>query len=551
LRRLWTTRTALEALVVFAVTAGVRWLGIEQEAIHDELHHVLAAKSYLADGSLAIGDGEPYLRGKTLTVMIAWLFSTLGESLVVARLPALVAGSLLSVTLYLWLCALGERAAGWIAAVLVALNPDAIIASQWARFYTLQELSFLLGSIAAFSLMRRRGTARRDLALAGLAGAGLGFAVHLQITSTIGVAGLLLAAILHGVVPLFSGPRPSPQRWQIAGLLAALAALGLLASWKLGMIDWWLRVASYTALWAADSAGAYRYYYGILLENYSVLWPLLPLLGLLAASRQPLLAMQSASIFGVAFLAHSLLAWKAWRYIEYAMPFFYLLVALGAVEGIRRLAAALPDLLTRLLPFSLAPARLRALATVSLVLVLGFAALGNRSFFSSLKLMRVSDPGLSFPGMIHQEGSLSWSATAARIAPLLEEVETVVSSDSLKALYYLGRIDYEFNRDHLFTEQMEPEFHIDSATGFPVVSQPDSLRRIIDCHRSGLVVAERRLWGVPWSMPEDTTRLIAARARSLPLPPEWGMLVYRWDSPVRADAQGCPPAARTTGEADG
>ena len=54
------------------------------------------------------------------------------------------------------------------------------------------------------------------------------------------------------------------------------------------------------------------------------LWPLFPLLVLIAARRQPLLAWLACAVFAVALVTHSVLPWKAWRYFAYAMPFFFI-----------------------------------------------------------------------------------------------------------------------------------------------------------------------------------------------------------------------------------
>lgn len=549
-RQAW--RIALEAGAVFALAAAIRLAGIHQEAIHDELHHVLAARAWLETGTLSIAGGEPYLRARPFTLLIAGLFSLFGESLAVARLPALIAGSLLCSLAFVWLACLRQRGAAWFAALLLALDPHAVVASQWARFYTIQEVAFLVGSAAIFAWMRGVASSARAAALAAGAAACFGIAIYLQLTCAIGVAGVALAALPVLGRPWLVGAEGRPR----IGVLAGLAAGGLLAlglAWRLGVWAWLVDMATYTDLWAASQAGAYRYYYGILLEDYAAFWPLFPLLWLLALRRRPDLAWFAGIVFGVSFAAHSLLAWKSWRYFEYAMPMFAFVCGLGCVEALARLRAWLPQLLDRFVP-NLGSLRQRQTAVLALVAaVSGFALVSNRALLETARAVRAGDPSLSFPGMLRANGTLSWSSAGAELADVSAQVDAVVSSDALKALYYLGRVDYELNRDHLqMGNGIEPEFTLDGPSGRPVVSEPESIERIMACHGSGLVIAERRLWGTSWSVPEETARWIAAHASEAELPEAWGLLAFRWETPS-PDRSRCParrnPSASNAGGA--
>ena len=528
---------------MFAIAALPRAAGLGQEAIHDELHHVLAARGLLEDGLPAVEGAEPYRRAYPLTLAIAGLFAAFGESLAVARLPALVAGALIPVALFLWLSWLRERAAAWLAALLAAFDPAALVSSQWARFYTIQELSFTLAAISVFALLARRPRAAAAALLGGAALAGLGFAIYLQLSCAIGAAGLALSALPICGRPLLERWRASerPGLWLALGLAGAVLVVG--GSVWVGLWRWAWYMASYTDLWGAGGAGEFRYYYGILLERWPGLWPLWPLWLLLAARRQPVLALLSGSVFALAFAVHSAMAWKAWRYFEYAMPFFFVSSAIGAVEGLRLLRSALPAWLTPLFPAPPPPVVLRAASALLAVTVAGFALVANRALLETARLVRVGDPTLSFPGMIHAEGTLSWSRAAERIAPLLAGADAVVASDALKALYYLGRVDYELNRDHLSGgDALRPELSLDGPSGRPVVSEPATLRRILSCHTSGVVVAERRLWGAPWSVPSETVRLLEAHTAPHELPPEWGIVVQTWNVPLGSEAA-CPVRA--------
>jgi hypothetical protein len=529
------TQLTFEALAIFAIAAAVRLAGIQHEALHDELHHVLSAMAYVDTGSFSIADGKPYVRAMPFTWTIAGLFSVFGESLLVARAPAVVAGALLATVVYLWLAVLRERAAGWIAALLLAIDPEAIVMSQWARFYTWQQLSFLLGTAATFALLLRP-TLRRSLVFGGMAASLFAFGISLQPTCAIGVAGVAVAVLPilgHSVFSL--GPA---RRGLAVGASALLVVLTAVAWWT-GIFDPVIALATYVDLQAASGAGYYRYYYGILADNYGGLWPLFPLLLLIAARRQPLLAWFAGAVFAVALVTHSVLPWKSWRYFAYAMPFFFIAAGLGVVEAIRMLGSALPGLMRRLAPIELTPALLRKLSLIALIACVGFWAAGNRAFLSSARLLGTHDSSMSVPGM---EGTLSWSSARSMLDPMVAAADVVITSDALKAIYYLGRANYEISRTHLYRrEGARPEFSRDRPTGLPVISEPSSLNRLLNCYDTGLIVIERVAFGVSSYVPDELARFISEKAESVELPPEWGLVVFRWSGPQGDRSTECPP----------
>ena len=145
-------RTALvEAVVISAIALAIRLPGIGQDAGGDELYHILAAQQYLADGTLSIHGAEPYTRARFFTMLVAACMRLFGDSPEAARIPALAAGTLTVLLGFLWVRSLGERAGAWVAGLLLALDPELVKLSQWARFYTLQHLAILSGAIAVLA----------------------------------------------------------------------------------------------------------------------------------------------------------------------------------------------------------------------------------------------------------------------------------------------------------------------------------------------------------------------------------------------------------------
>src|SRR5690606_5178410 len=137
----------------------------------------------------------PYVRGAIFTRAVAALLSVFGPSLPVARIPALLAGCGVALVVFLWLRLSGERWAAWIAAALVCVDPILVQLSQIVRFYSLQHLAFLLGTIGVFVWVERRPPVPASVALLGASAAALALAFELQIVSLIGIGGLALFVV--------------------------------------------------------------------------------------------------------------------------------------------------------------------------------------------------------------------------------------------------------------------------------------------------------------------------------------------------------------------
>ncbi len=103
----------------------------------DSLHHYIAAKSINDNGS-TIYETLPYINH-----MLAFIFRTFGETLLLARLPFIIAGTLSIFFVYL----LGKRISqttGIVSAILFALCPWAIGLSRYVRDYSLNILYELI-----------------------------------------------------------------------------------------------------------------------------------------------------------------------------------------------------------------------------------------------------------------------------------------------------------------------------------------------------------------------------------------------------------------------
>ncbi|HXE56443.1 MAG TPA: glycosyltransferase family 39 protein [Gemmatimonadales bacterium] len=523
-------RWELPAIILLALS--VRLAHLDHPPHFDELYHALAARSWVADGSLRIADGT-YTRASLFTVLIGAFYRLLGDSLVVARLPSVLAGTAWVGAIFVWTRREIGRGAAWGAALLFAIDPGAVNLSQQARFYALHGLLFWLGAAAVYAAVTRPG-GRRAWARWPVAALLLGVALHLQQTTLIGLAALgswVAAALVLRLPP------PRRLRRSAAALGAGMVALAALAQTETGRELW--RLYRYTALWASAQESNVRWYADWLMARYPVLWALLPMAALTALARRRAPAAFCLTVFTLALLLHSFAGFKQERFIYYALPFFFVVwgialaaLAPGFVRLARRLAGRPPSHAD---PASHPAGRVMVVGLVAGCV--GFAAYANSAVVLGVRMV-FPEPGRR----PYQEAD--WGAAAPRLAALADSVEVVVTSAGPKAQYFVGRFDYGLSATELMDYGRDtPEFVRDPRTGRPLISQVGSIERVMSCHATGLAIVEQLHWGRRWSVPPDVAEYVAAHADSVALPPAWGLLVYRWREPASVPSEPCPPDA--------
>lgn len=520
---------------VFAIGLVVRLIGLHHTPYVDELNHVMAAHSLLERGTMELSSGGvPYTRARLFTYLVAALFRVFGESLAVARMPAVVAGAALVTVLFVWVRSVAGRGAAWTAAMLFCFQPQSIYLSQLARFYTIQSLCFFGGAM----LIHRVAT-DRALTLAGVlqrfAGALLLFllALHFQIITIVGVAGVLVWAVADR-----ARARMRAAHTMLA--LAMIVAVGVLALFAIqrGAFASQLALFNYVDQWAAANRHNTRYYYDVFLDQYATLWTLFPLLAILAIHRSGRAAMFCLVPFVIAFVVHSLAAWKAERYLFSVMPMFFAVAGIGIAEGARRLRPAIEGALDWLAGTSLTTrARARGTALVFAFLA-AFAALGNGATSYAMKMMLVSDANWKLA--LLYRGQPDWDAAHAVLGPLADSSAIVISSSELKSLYYLHRADVLLSVDYLGDPRHPgPEFTVFRKLARPVISTTESLDQLRACFPTGLVVAEHGQWRTPWSVKSGVADYIETSLDPVHLGPSTRLLAYRWRSSVPDSAADC------------
>jgi 4-amino-4-deoxy-L-arabinose transferase-like glycosyltransferase len=533
-----------EPVLVFLLALAARLPHLGHVPQKDELNHVLAARSLLEYGTLeVVAGGSPYDRARGFTYLVAGVFRVLGESLVAGRLPALVAGTLLVVALFLWVRSEIGSVGGWAAALLLAFSPIAIMLSQWVRFYTIHALLFLGACVLTYVAM---GTSERPLRSRVLMGVGaaccLALALHLQVLTVIGAAGLGLWVLLVGLPASFRRLDSRAARKWVAAGLASLVLVTLVVMSVTGFLGWLQTMATYSDLWVTGRGP--RFYHDLFLGLYPTLWTLFPLALVISAASRWRATLLCASVLAVGLLAHSLAAWKDERYVFYLLPMFCAVWGMaagaafpwlvGQVRQVLRAAAGRP------LPRGLESAVIGGVVAVAV----GFVSLGNPAMGSwSVKVMTVNDADWGAWG--NYRGHPDWVAAAAALETELEKAEVVLGSYDVTAVYALNRLDYLLRRVGS-TYGDVPDFHLRGKTAVPVVPTPEALALVMSCHRSGLIFIERGHYGAEWAVTPELVAHLEAHAERLVMPEEWRLLVFRWTSP---SAPGDAPCERIRGGA--
>src|SRR5688572_21160131 len=110
------------AILGALLLAAASRVGLHHPPHYDELLHALAAHGVMQTGEPAIADGF-YLRAELYTRIVALAYNVAGESLVSARLPALLSGMLLVAFIGVWTTRKAGLVAGALTVVLLALLP--------------------------------------------------------------------------------------------------------------------------------------------------------------------------------------------------------------------------------------------------------------------------------------------------------------------------------------------------------------------------------------------------------------------------------------------
>jgi hypothetical protein len=537
--------TTIETLIIFFIAVAVRLISLEHEPITDELYHVLAAQSWMEDGSLRIGEGE-YTRSYFFTILLGFIFSVFGNDLTVARMISVVAGSFWVAVVFVWLKRTESRPTAWIAALFLATAAHAIFLSQYIRFYALHGLLFFAVSISWFSIV----TQYRKLSIFTIVSLFLStiilfsLAVHLQVTTLIGTAGLIAWTIIffHKDIYsfIFERIRSQDRKFALSVLVAvSLSIMLVIISWN--QILYLFDTYRYTALW---SQGAdFLFYHRLFSEQYPTLWSLFPLAALIVLGQKNTIGLFSLCVFCVAIAFHSFAGMKAERFIFYVMPFFFIIWSVTIVELAGFVKKFSESFNKQLVGRKLTHNSNFILSGVYSVLIGGFFIINNPGLENTLKII-LNRPVSSPNGkpLYWEIYNTNWTDASDKVfKSLAAQASVVVTTQGLHSLYFLGDYDFDINATRLsdLPENMRSEFQIDPRTGRQIISTAESLKLVIECFPDGLIVAHRRGWEHPGRLNHETASLIKKLAQPIPLPEKWNLIAYKWEHSVNTENQKC------------
>lgn len=468
--------TVIFGIIVFTLALAMRVAHLNAPPAYDELYHILAAQSWLSDGTFAVYQGE-YPRVPLYTIMTAWMFDLAGgPDLAMARAPNVIFGAMLAAGSAIWIRNVVGNVAGWIFIAFVLFWPSGLQLSQVIRFYAVHGLLFFIGAIATYALFRPKIALQRRLVMAVLAIGALWFAKQFQDSTLVGILGLTIwvaaFVILPAVIKLKQG-----RVILVAGI--AILLIGASAAFMNGTLEgiW----AKYNVSpWGRDATAYHR----VLTETYPLFWPVTPVLAIMALRAFPRPAGFCVTLVGTGLIVHSFAGVQNLRYIYYISPFLFAIWVMG-------LQALLPVLLPHLrIVTDTIKAPLKQLAKVPAISAILFAGLfalaANDAVIRGAKIAL----GKTVAPLVNVE---SWAPARAVVSQHVNNGELVVATNELAAIYYFGGFDVVFSKNWM--TQMEPgEFAYDHRTGRPLIQTIPSLADLVQAYEGGIFLASRSWW---------------------------------------------------------
>jgi len=494
---------ALFACLVYALTIQTRPAHI------DEFYHLLAGRSWAADGSFAILDGR-YERARLFTVMVGSSFDLFGRSdLWAARIPALLCSGISVGLVFHWLRQSGGIWSAVTGAALFALAGYTLDIAHFARFYALHALAILAAAGSLFVATRPESRFKPGWLTA--AAFCLAIAAHLQPVTAI-------AAMTMGCWLLVDQRKTigamRPLHLVILGTVALAGAAIVLSQ-----ADSALESYRHAERWAVGSQHDAYYYlreFWTQMPLMLMLWPV----ALVAAWRcNRSLASLCAVMVTLCLALHSFAGMKAWRYSYYVFPFICMAYGLAISTLIERLGG------------TGSPLRPVALAGTALLLLMG----GDLAYRHSARLMASA--------LAQEPASLAvrvpdgeWDKATAELRHIAQGSSLLITGDDLRTLAHIGPFDLFISHSRLGELKPPSDFNSDFRTGRPLIDSRAALSEVIDCMDSGVVIVSDHQWRNPMGVRPEIANEIERRLT--PVPTHSSFHVYNWRHPTVRRA--CP-----------
>ena len=513
-------------LILFCFSVLILALNHAGAMTFDEFYHFLAARSWAENGTLAIGDGA-YDRGWLFTKAVGVAFVLFGESIKAARYVPVLGGVAWSLAVFLWSRFFLGRGIAWITVMMLIFSNVFISLSTYIRFYSWHGFfvfsAFALGTLC---LSQPRKSIYSYLLLLFTIISIL-IAYHLQDSTLIAIVAFscFLVLFYHDFINQLLVKILNDKRYLVLSfsLLAAVVIISYVSDIPKII---WLKY-SHTALWATKRSGTVYHWY--LKTNYPLMWSIFPMTALWAAVYRPPYGLACVVIFTVCFLLHSFAGMRDIRYLAYALPFFFIIGSIAIVGAIKSLNEAISATDHKYLNNYLTLHRL-IFPIISFVtfITFSFSIIVNDGFRDAYNVMLGKNSTL---------GS-DWSVYSQDLKRLAKSVDVVVVSHGLAGIYYIGDIDFVMSPTIMQETDTQEEFGYDNRIGKQVISSLNSLKIIMDCYPSGLIVVDKKRWGDPLRGTDSKTNsFIIGNTSPVSLVDDKTLYAFTWRNDISTDYQ--------------
>lgn len=410
-------------LLAAAAALGLGLANLAEPSLwHDEAVHVFVAKSIADTGVSQHPSGVPYTNGMIYNWILAGFIKLGGWGEGVVRLPAVFAGAMNVVLVYLVARPLVGARAALIAAWMLALCPWTVSWSREARFYSMQQTFYLL-TIGAFWLASTRTSWRPAICFGVCAllayAAGLMTSFH---------SGLYLAPIGIFAVAMTVRNGFQRDRWMLIAVVCALIAVATFGFFALQMNpmdrDTVLNRSGLGGELIDELRASRWYYLRWLQQNLSTSLMILAGVGFVGL----LLRRDRGAVFTVlafwvpVLLLTFVIGYRRPRFMFFAFPFFLVAAAYGAQWMGSWLLREKEGLSARIVTLAVAVLSVR-------IVMSGIFLVGD-----SVTIASGADTTLA---RHHPQ----WRAPATYVRERLKPDEVVLTTTYLTTLYYVGRVD--------------------------------------------------------------------------------------------------------------
>lgn len=502
-------------ILIFCLAAAIRLIGLSSYSVRvDEYYHVLVGQSFLDSGNFALYDGE-YTRGAAYSALVSAAFCAFDStSLLVARLPALVAGSLLPAMVVGWLASKASFRAAMIAGLLLCVSGIAIELSQFARFYSLQALCIWISATLLYDLLHAAVDRHLYLKFLLLV-VSLLLAVHLQKTTMIAI--VAMAAFAIGVKMWELRLKVSKEKYLVSVFLVAAALLSLAIGGYLIFGDEF-RFASQWNEAARNDVLFYAKKFG---RNFALLTILSPLAFLVALRKYPKITLFLTTMLVLPLAIHSFGGMKLERYTFYTIPFFFGIWGIALDLFWQIVASWVGKRPPRVASRRFAVGGILAM-TAGLITALDASVWHGISSTAVRSLKAAQEPSL----LIAHPDDPPW-ANAADLKKVVAQPGVFLTADDVRTLYYVGPYDVVLNRNRISDIDPSIDFGVDFRTGHRAVGSGRYISQIIECTASGTVLVPDNRWRLKSAVTDDMADAIEANTVSIE-PPIPGFRISRW-----------------------